>query len=74
MRKRVGSLWLVLLVAIGCVPVKTYRVPHVKGDVRRGDRPVIGATVVWTTIEEPPYVASATTDEAGRFELSGVSP
>lgn len=62
-----------LVAAGGCVPGNVQKVPPVHGTLRRGTAPVAQAAVTWTT-EQPKgdFVAGATTDGTGRFELTPV--
>ena len=70
MRRGLTPLVLLLVAAGGCVPGNTQKVPPVHGTLLCGAAPVAEAAVTWTT-ESPggDFVAGATTDDKGRFEL-----
>ena len=62
-----------LLACGACVPGNAQKVPPVRGTLLCGVAPVADAAVTWTT-ESPTgdFVAGATTDDRGRFDLEPV--
>jgi hypothetical protein len=55
-----------------------WQVPHVKGQIRRGTNPVVGATVAWITLEpfseptEAHLAGTGVTDQSGQFDIKEV--
>jgi hypothetical protein len=71
-RRRLCALVL-LAAGAACVPGNTQKVPPVHGVLLCGSTPVADAAVTWTTESaKGDFVAGATTDGAGRFELEPV--
>jgi hypothetical protein len=71
---RTLALPALALLAGGCVPRKTQKVPPAHGVLVRGAAPVADAAVTWTAENAAgDFVAGAVTDEQGRFELTPVA-
>jgi hypothetical protein len=72
------GLGCIVLCWTGCVPVRVWDVPEVKGTVHRGATPLVNAKVVWLnlrlgTTEPPKPAGQAVTNGRGQFEMQPVT-